>query len=48
MNYFFDQYDSKPMVEPRIREPNPDYGLENPWKICFEQQKGNNRIKGRA
>ncbi|MDD3194378.1 MAG: helix-turn-helix transcriptional regulator [Paludibacter sp.] len=38
MNYFFDQYDSKPMSVDRLQEPSPEYG-ENPWKLCYELQK---------
>ncbi len=47
MNYFFDQYESTV----RTSEMNscwkqpPEYGSENPWKICFEQQKEITELK---
>lgn len=37
MNYFFDQYESKESL--CVSEPLPEYGNDNPWKICFELQR---------
>lgn len=39
MNYFFDQYESKPIPGSYINEPSAEYSKENPWKLCFELQK---------
>ncbi len=39
MNYFFDQYESKPLPEYNFSEPKAEYNKENPWKLCFELQK---------
>lgn len=45
MNYFFDQYQSKPIPEHIISEPEAHYGKENPWKICYELQREITELK---
>jgi hypothetical protein len=45
MNYFFDQYQSKPIEPCYVESPEPHYGKENPWKVCFELQKEITELK---
>ena len=45
MNYFFDQYESKPLPVNMLCDSPADYGKENPWKLCFELQKEITELK---
>lgn len=45
MNYFFDQYESKPLPTHTTCEPEAHYGKENPWKVCFDLQREITELK---